>query len=424
MVALAASAFHFFCRPLIFTLVLLGWMFARFIDVESGRKPLSSIWWCAPLIAVWANLHPGVLGGVGTIGLAAGGWSLWWLLGLPSPVKSWRDVGMLSLWTIACIAALAVHPFGVDFVKMSVSLATSPLLPKLIDEHRHLSLLDPDMTDIVIAISGLAYLWFLWKLRPQRPPVTWAISLVWLLLSLDRVRNGELFLSTAILVVAEWLPRHPWLSKLATKSDWYVPPAQLPPARREAWGWTLAPFALLVLLAMGLQRSEVRAPFIGKGWANLATDVAPLEVLPALRAYERTLTKPTPIFNDMNFGGFVIYFTPKLQVFIDDRCELYGDTGLMQYWKLNRSPEFLDYYAEKFGLELALVQSDRPDKSSGFDQYLKKSPQWAEVQRGKIATVYRRRMKGAESGAAVGAEAPAASGRFTDRSAIARAARP
>jgi hypothetical protein len=310
------------------------------------------------------------------------------------------------LWTIACIAALAVHPFGFDFVKMSVSLASSPLLPKLIDEHRHLTLLDPDMTDITLALSGLAYLWYLWKLLPQRPPVTWMISLAWLLLAIDRVRNGELFLTTAILVTAEWLPRHPWLAKLAAKSDWYVPPSDPLPRRREAWGWTLAPFLLLLALAMGLQRAEVRAPLVGKGWANIATDVAPVEVLPALRAYERTLDKPTPIFNDMNFGGFVIYFTPKLKVFIDDRCELYGDTGLMQYWKLNRSPEFLDYYAEKFGLELALVQSDRPEKSSGFDQYLKKSPQWVEVQRGKIATVYRRRIKGAEPGASVRTEAP------------------
>jgi hypothetical protein len=33
----------------------------------------------------------------------------------------------------------------------------------------------------------------------------------------------------------------------------------------------------------------------------------------------------------MVLGGFLIDYTPGLRVFIDDRCELYGDEWLLNY---------------------------------------------------------------------------------------------
>src|SRR5207248_348962 len=58
---------------------------------------------------------------------------------------------------------------------------------------------------------------------------------------------------------------------------------------------------------------------------------SPIRLLPELRAYAGTRPPGTPIFNDMLFGGFLIYFTPDLKVFVDDRCELYGDRWLGEY---------------------------------------------------------------------------------------------
>ena len=45
----------------------------------------------------------------------------------------------------------------------------------------------------------------------------------------------------------------------------------------------------------------------------------------------------------MKFGGFLIAYTPGLRVFIDDRCELYGDDRLIEYGRAHeRSPESVD----------------------------------------------------------------------------------
>ena len=37
------------------------------------------------------------------------------------------------------------------------------------------------------------------------------------------------------------------------------------------------------------------------------------------------------IFNDANLGGYLIYHAPKAKIFMDDRCELYGDDWIKHY---------------------------------------------------------------------------------------------
>jgi hypothetical protein len=66
-----------------------------------------------------------------------------------------------------------------------------------------------------------------------------------------------------------------------------------------------------------------------------------VELLPDLQAYEKNHPPGTPIFNEMLYGGFLIYYTPHLRIFIDDRCELYGDEGLLalhtRFWRRPKS---------------------------------------------------------------------------------------
>jgi hypothetical protein len=73
---LGASTFHFYPRPHLATLVLLGWTFALLCDFEAGRIPLARLFWLVPLFLVWANAHDGVLGGLATLGLTVAGWGL------------------------------------------------------------------------------------------------------------------------------------------------------------------------------------------------------------------------------------------------------------------------------------------------------------------------------------------------------------
>jgi hypothetical protein len=390
MLAIAGSSFHFFARPLIYTLIFMGWLATLLSDVEAGRRRFQSIWYAVPAIALWANLHPGVLAGVGSVGLVGGSWLVLAFLGGPSPVRNGKQAAIVVAWIFTCSLAVLATPFGWDYVRLSVNLVASPLLPLLIEEHRRLSLVDPKVPDAAIVLTSIMYLSFLVALMPKRPQGTWILGLAWMLLAVARIRNGELFAVCAAAVFAERLPTHPWMRRLDHRPDWFVRPKTIP-AKLRSWTPAIwAPVALLAGVAMIFQSSGVRAPIIGKGWATLANDISPVEMLPELRAYERTVPPGTPIFNDMNFGGFLIYFTPKLKVFIDDRCELYGDRGLVEYVAVHRNPALIDDWADRWGYELALVAADQPGKSSVFDKHLANSKEWRCIKRTNIAALYRR----------------------------------
>jgi hypothetical protein len=390
MLAVGGSSFHFFARPLIFTLMFMGWLAFLLSDVEAGRRRFRSIWYCVPAFALWANLHPGVLAGVGSVGLVGTSWLVLAFLGGPSPIRNGKQALITIAWMATCALSILATPFGWDYVRLSLNLVASPLLPILIEEHRRLSLIDPKVPDAAIVLTTILFSAFLLAMMPRRPQGTWLLGVAWMILAMARIRNGELFAVTAAAVIAEQLPTHPWGKRLAQRPDWFTPPAYWPSILRSWTPGVWTPAVLLAAVALFFQSTGVEAPVIGKGWATLANDVSPVELLPELREYERTVPPGTPIFNDMNFGGFLIYFAPKLKVFIDDRCELYGDHGLMEYVALFRDPTLIDTWADRWGFDLALVAADMPDKTSVFDRHLASSRDWRCVKRTHNAVLYQR----------------------------------
>ncbi len=82
----------------------------------------------------------------------------------------------------------------------------------------------------------------------------------------------------------------------------------------------------------------------------------------------------------------MIYYTPGLRVFIDDRCELYGDDGLLAYAKaLERDPAEVERWARDFGFDLAVTAT-----GSAFDGYLREANGWTQVRKTEAASLYRR----------------------------------
>src|SRR5262249_41385486 len=89
-------------------------------------------------------------------------------------------------------------------------------------------------------------------------------------------------------------------------------------------------------------------------------------------------------FNEMLFGGFLIYYTPGLRVFIDDRCELYGDQGLLDYADACfRDPAAIERWRQAYGFDTALAIKD-----SAFDHYFQNAPGWRLTQRTESGSLY------------------------------------
>jgi hypothetical protein len=116
-----------------------------------------------------------------------------------------------------------------------------------------------------------------------------------------------------------------------------------------------------------------------------------------MQSYAQSVPPGTRIFNDANLGGYLIYHTPTLKIFMDDRCELYGDDE-MQYYAdtLGLPPEQLgprfEEWAERLQFQRAIVMTDpKSEEKPPLEQYLVNSPdKWREVARAKRAVIFER----------------------------------
>jgi hypothetical protein len=237
-------------------------------------------------------------------------------------------------------------------------------------------------------LFGLLYVLALIGTLPRRPRVTWLIPLLWLVLSWTRIRHGPLFAITAVTALADMLPEVRWARWLARRGSVLF---QLrPPEGQSGWlglDWRAAVVpTILVLAATLLQLAAVPFPVLGRGWAVLDRTVWPVDLLPELRDYARNQPDGTVIFNEMYFGGFLICYTPRLRVFIDDRCELYGEEGLLAYARAVRDdPGQIERWAREYGFRLALIRS-----GSNFDRYLQGARGWRLVRRTEAAVLFER----------------------------------
>ena len=370
--AIKASSYHFYARPHLATIVLLGWTTARLCDFEAGRIPLRGLFWLVPVMAVWANIHGGVLGGIGTIGLAVAGWNV-------TLLRSVANRLALAALVVACGLATLLNPYGLDMWRTWTAVMGSPVVHERIIEH--LPITRAPYAWPVLAFAGV-YAITLLSVPLRQIRVTWLLPLVWFGLAWSRVRNGPLFATVGIIARPTCCRPYAGRRRFTVGRTAALP---LPGKGPSQPGWRAAVIpAVVVLLAGGLQAASVPLPVMGHGWAPLDPKVWPVDLLPALRAYESSRPPGTPIFNDMKFGGFLIAETPGLHVFIDDRCELYGDAGILAYGAAQQQdPSQVDRWANQYGFDRALVVT-----GSSIDWYLRQSGGWSVVGVTKAATLH------------------------------------
>jgi hypothetical protein len=379
--AVWASSYHLHPRPHLINIVLLGWTFARLCDFEAGRIPLRNLFWLVPLYLLWSNVHGGMVGGVLTIAVTSAGWWLARLVGRPSPLSSYRQLFALVGLVVACGLTALLTPYGFEMPRVWFELMGSSVLPQIIQEH--FPLVRAGAVAWSVVLFALLYLAALLGVPRSRVRVTWLVPLLWFAMTWTRIRHGPLFVVTAAIGFGEMYPLIRW-------RDWLVRRGSETCVLRRpdaAGPLKMAVVPLfLVAAALALQAAGVRAPVLGRGWARFEPSATPVDLLPELRAYEAERSPGTPIFNDMIFGGFLIYATPGLKVFVDDRCELFGDDWLVRYADAYyHHPELVEAWAREYGFDRALVIPD-----SVFDCFLRTAAGWAEVRRTDGAVLYRK----------------------------------
>jgi hypothetical protein len=400
--AVAASSGHFHVRPHLATIAGMAVFMVFLTDVENGRIPILRLAWLIPVTWLWANTHGGVLGGLATFALVAFGWSVNWKLGRESPVTGWGDVGKLAALGLACGAVCFLNPYFEGLPQSWVEIYHMSSLPSIIKEHSRIN--PEEFGGLTILAFGGLYLILLMTVPVRRIRVIWLLPVLWFALACLRVRHAPLFAVAALVGLADFFPATriaaAWQRK---KSDMFTPPTG---PDDESVSDAFRPFivpAVLVGVAVVLQTLGVTLAVLGSGWAQLDPTRWPTELLPELREHQYDRKEGTRIFNEYEYGGFLIQQTPGYRVFIDDRCELFGDEFLLRFveirtrlesakdWELidllSDPAEPFAVWREKYGdPDFALVETD-----GGFDLAFRHMTNWREVKRTKTATLFQRK---------------------------------
>lgn len=399
--AVGASSYHFLLRPHLASLLFMAVLVVILLEVDSGRAHPRRLLWLPALFVAWSNVHGAALGGVASALIVLIGW----LLAPQVPmVRRFVTDPAAPRWIGAAaglsIVAMLVTPFGSNLPATWLSLMRSQVVPQMIIEHGR-----PDWTSpegaMLVALAG-AYLAMLATVVRFELRVSWLLPLVWLALAMSRVRHGPLFAVTAVLTIGDMAEairqsshaqafRSRWRFALSPVGAASGPAMRFVRAPGTVWAAAMAVVALSALL----KSAGASVPVIGANWAMVSDRHWPVAAVEAARRAARSIQRdadsacggrePVRVFNDLGFGGYLIYFAPELPVYIDDRCELYGDAGLRRYREVVSHPDLFAGLAEYDGIDLAIVR-----RGTKLERHLDGLSSWRPVHTDQVAAVYRR----------------------------------
>jgi hypothetical protein len=384
LLTIAAAATHFHVRPHLFTMVGMAATMHAVVEFENRRVGWRGLLWLIPLYLAWANTHGGMLGGLTTLILAGVGWVIC------LPIGTRRTVLLpFAAILIGCGLAAFATPYGTGIFETWLFINNGMAkLPDVIAEHARLDFADPKAWP-VFALAAV-YLTLLAATLPRRPRVAWLLPLFWLVQAVLRVRHGALFAPVALLAMIDIWPHTLFAKWLALKRpDVYSPPAG--PAR-NVFLPVLLTAVIAVSVSLGCQWLGVNVPLIGKGTAKPDPTLWPTELHDDIKAVEPKPGEPNRIFCEYIYGGYLIYHAPGFKVFVDDRCELFGDDWLIEFVTADGegTADAMRKWQAQYGqFDFALTTTT--DREVGYDWYFRTSGEWEVVKKTDTATLYRRK---------------------------------
>jgi hypothetical protein len=340
--------------------------------LEPGKTARLALF--VPLFAVWANLHPGFLFGLGILGLMIAGDLFEAVAGEDRP--AWRNAARYhgAAFGLASAATL-LNPYGIGLHMHSLGhLGNSEMMSATLefrspDFHTPGGLAFLSVLLVVVAAVGAR--------RSRLTAPTLLIFLATVALSLNSRRYIALFGLVTLPLMA-----------LALAQDWerWVPRALREPGRALAAGDRLARRGGVALLLVGILGLAVLP---GEGLARryianeFDADVFPIEAVASARA--RGVSGR--LFNDYKWGGYLTLAWPEQRVFIDGLADFYGTRIFRDYLHVaGLDPGWRDVL-DRWNIDLVLVPAD-----SSVAHELVRESAWHELYRDDVAALIQRKL--------------------------------
>jgi hypothetical protein len=307
-----ASASSWGVRPQMFSFLLAS-IFLLLLEA-SARRPML-LWWTAPLMLLWVNLHAGYPIGLAFIALFLIGEGLETWVG-PEP---WQTVlPRLKRLTTAfalCLALVALNPNGVRIYWYPFETLRSAAMHRFIHEwfspDFHDSTYLPLLLMLLALIAGLA-------LSSWRPRLR---NLVLLLATIPAGLRSVRHIPILILVIV------PVLAELA--QSWLQGSSANRWLRTPLTGSATRTLTINVVVLLAFTSFTVlRVRHVVVSQPETEAKHFPM----AAAAFLEQQHPPGPMMNHYNWGGYFIWkLYPQYRVFIDGRADVYGDRFMTDF---------------------------------------------------------------------------------------------
>src|SRR5712691_3849014 len=368
--AIGASSIHYLARPHIFTLLFLA---AAVWILDRDRKQLTAaLWTLVPLTALWANLHGGFFGLLVSTGILAGGSLIEWLIDRGRRPEALRYAARYALLTAACFVASLANPYGILEHVHLVQFMRETWYLKLTEEYQPPRFLTPAGAyyGVLLAAGLLTGARLLWRKRIAPA----FLILAWAYASSRSMRHIPIY---AIVVL-------PWLGDaLATWGRGSI-------AGKSAKSLT----GILERIAADFQPSIVRSSlFVPIAAALLLFFSCGID-------YPRDFPEPmypvslvtrhadeigqARVFTTDSWGHYLTFrYPPPFQIFIDGRCDFFGERFTNEYLKaLNGVPGW-DDTLRRYRVQMVLVTPE-----AGLAVRLLHQPGWRMVENTGSAVLF------------------------------------
>ena len=301
-------------RPVMFSVLFFTVELALIFKAQETGKP-KYIYWLPLLFLLWANFHiqflyglvlPALLATVATVeGWTARKW--------PSLGPSASDTEPLRpaiLWGVFATSAAAtlLNPYGINLYAVIYNYAHNTFAYSIVGEFQALSFRQSsNYAELLLTLAAFFALG-----RRKTDTFKLAVLLLAALVSFRMLRDSWFLCITAAAVLAGVLRKPEKAPETAGE------PA--PGLRALHLSGVLAGVASVSAL------SALDAGLSNRVLQQMVNKSFPMEAV----LYIREHRPPGPIYNNFNWGGFLIGALPEYPVSIDGRTDLYGDELLRQ----------------------------------------------------------------------------------------------
>jgi hypothetical protein len=350
-----ASASTWGVRPQMFSLLLAS-IYLVLLDASERRPKV--LWWTAPLMLLWVNLHAGFPIGLAFIAL--------FLIGEGLEAATYPEPGLRSLSRlkelaaafVLCTTLVAVNPNGIRLYWYPFQTLGSESMHRFIQEW-----FSPDFHDLTYLPLLLMLLALMAGLAasPRCPRLRNLLLVVATIpAALRSMRHIPILMLVMVPLLSEvtqtWLQQRVALRWFDKTTPGLAPRTLI--------------FNLIVLLTFaGFTVARVRQVLGRQG------ETEARHFPTAAAAFLGREHPPGPMMNHYNWGGYFIWkLYPQYRVFMDGRADVYGDTLMTEFGSCYYLKDDWKKALEAWGIRTAVLPPDAPLITA-----LRSSPKWTQI---------------------------------------------